>query len=177
MALECTTHELSIQSGQISVQSGRVHRVAARFCRLDEHVDDAPSVSPLLFCNFASFMLIYYVELRCTARASSLSDNSETATILCLICGEMLCSQSFCCQEDIGNKRVGSCTAHAYKCGSSVGVFLRVAECQILLLHFNSINLEDIQVRGCFVPAPYLDNYGETDQGLRFVFFMIIFSL
>ena len=79
----------------------------------------------------------------------------------------MLCSQTFCCQQEIGSKRVGSCTAHAYKCGLTIGVFLRVAECQVLLLHLNSVQPDDLQVRGCFVPAPYLDDYGETDQGLR----------
>jgi E3 ubiquitin-protein ligase UBR2 len=26
---------------------------------------------------------------------------------------------------------------------------------------------DDLLVRGCFLPAPYLDDYGETDQGLR----------
>jgi hypothetical protein len=93
--------------------------------------------------------------------------SSESATILCLICGEMLCSQAYCCQQEIFKKRVGCCTAHAYKCSGSVGVFLRVSECQVLLLHLNMVSQEDTQVRGCFVAAPYLDDYGETDQGLR----------
>ena len=82
----------------------------------------------------------------------------------------MLCSQQFCCQEEIFKNRVGSCTAHAYKCGGTTGMFLRVSECQVLQLHLNISSREDFQVRGCFSPAPYLDNYGETDQGLRFVF-------
>ena len=83
------------------------------------------------------------------------------------MCGEMLCSQANCCQQEIGKKRVGSCTAHAYKCSGTVGVFLRVAECQVLLLHLNINSEDDLLVRGCFLPAPYLDDYGETDQGLR----------
>ena len=36
----------------------------------------------------------------------------------------------------------------------------RVRECQILLLAGRT--------KGCFVPPPYLDSYGETDQGLRY---------
>ncbi len=46
-------------------------------------------------------------------------------------------------------------------------MFLRVAECQVLLLHLSASGQEDFQVRGHFIPAPYLDKYGETDQGLR----------
>lgn len=107
---------------------------------------------------------------RCSARASSLVDTrSESATILCLICGEMLCSQQFCYPKEIFKRRVGSCTAHAYECGGTIGVFLRVAECQVLLIHLNINSSDDMQVRGAFVPAPYLDDYGETDQGLRFI--------
>lgn len=36
---------------------------------------------------------------------------------------------------------------------------LRVRECQVLLLFGKT--------KGCFFPPPYLDMYGETDQGLR----------
>lgn len=93
--------------------------------------------------------------------------DSEISAIMCLICGEILPSQSYVLQEEIGKNRVGSCTAHAYKCGKTVGMFLRVSECQILLLHLNIGAEDDIQVRGSFIPAPYLDDYGETDQGLR----------
>ena len=38
----------------------------------------------------------------------------------------------------------------------------RVRDCQILLLSGKA--------KGCFLPAPYLDSYGESDQGLRSVF-------
>lgn len=78
---------------------------------------------------------------------------------MCLACGEMLCSQSYCCQTELNKSLVGACTYHAYKCGAGVGIFLRVRECEILFLASPS--------RGCFAPPPYLDDYGETDQGLR----------
>ncbi|KAL0272834.1 UNVERIFIED_CONTAM: hypothetical protein PYX00_005659 [Menopon gallinae] len=78
---------------------------------------------------------------------------------MCLVCGEMLCSQSYCCQRELGNISVGACTYHAYQCGASCGIFLRIRECEILLLATPS--------RGCFIQAPYLDRYGETDPGLR----------
>lgn len=78
---------------------------------------------------------------------------------MCLICGEILCSQSYCCQTELNKNIVGACNYHAHKCGAGVGVFLRVRECEILFLATPS--------RGCFVSPPYLDDYGETDQGLR----------
>lgn len=78
---------------------------------------------------------------------------------MCLVCGEMLCSQSYCCQIELNKSMVGACTYHAHQCGAGVGIFLRVRECEILFLAS--------PMRGCFVSPPYLDDYGETDQGLR----------
>ncbi|CAJ0921749.1 unnamed protein product [Ranitomeya imitator] len=85
-------------------------------------------------------------------------DKSRAPT-LCLVCGAMLCSQSYCCQTDLDGDDVGACTAHTYTCGSGMGIFLRVRECQVLFLAGKT--------KGCFYPPPYLDDYGETDQGLR----------
>ncbi|XP_078505840.1 E3 ubiquitin-protein ligase UBR2 isoform X1 [Lissotriton helveticus] len=81
------------------------------------------------------------------------------APTLCLVCGTMLCSQSYCCQTEVDGDDVGACTAHTYTCGSGVGIFLRVRECQVLFLAGKT--------KGCFYAPPYLDDYGETDQGLR----------
>lgn len=77
---------------------------------------------------------------------------------LCLICGITLCSNTYCCQYEIEGTTVGACTNHAHECGAGVGIFLRIRECDILLLGLN---------KGSFVSPPYLDKYGETDQGLR----------
>ncbi|KAH9509159.1 E3 ubiquitin-protein ligase ubr2 [Bulinus truncatus] len=85
-------------------------------------------------------------------------DDSRAPT-RCLVCGRMLCSQSYCCQSELDGTQVGAATEHAYYCGANSGIFLRVRECQVLLL--------SNKIRGCFLPAPYLDMYGETDQGLR----------
>ncbi|XP_011302105.1 E3 ubiquitin-protein ligase UBR2 [Fopius arisanus] len=78
---------------------------------------------------------------------------------MCLVCGEMLCSQTYCCQTELNKIMVGACTYHASKCGTGVGIFLRVRECEILFLRSPN--------RGAFACPPYLDEYGETDQGLR----------
>ncbi|XP_063428523.1 E3 ubiquitin-protein ligase UBR2-like isoform X1 [Mytilus trossulus] len=88
------------------------------------------------------------------------SNGDDTrAPTMCLVCGQMLCSQSYCCQTELDGVKVGAATEHSYKCGAGVGIFLRVRECQVLLLTGKT--------KGCFVPPPYLDSYGETDQGLR----------
>lgn len=84
-------------------------------------------------------------------------DESRNPT-MCLVCGVTLCSMTYCCQYEIEGNTVGACTYHAHECGAGVGVFLRIRECEILLLGVN---------KGSFVSAPYLDKYGETDQGLR----------
>lgn len=88
---------------------------------------------------------------------NNVRDDSRNPT-MCLVCGEILCSQSFCCQKELDKSSVGSCTYHVHTCGAGIGVFLRIRESEILLLGMN---------KGCFIPAPYLDEYGETDQGLR----------
>ncbi|KAJ8248270.1 hypothetical protein GJAV_G00240210 [Gymnothorax javanicus] len=85
-------------------------------------------------------------------------DKSRAPT-LCLVCGAMLCSQSYCCQTELEGEDVGACTAHTFSCGAGVGIFLRVRESQVLFLAGKT--------KGCFYAPPYLDDYGETDQGLR----------
>lgn len=89
---------------------------------------------------------------------SSPKEESRNPT-MCLVCGAMLCSQSYCCQPELErNGTVGACTHHAHYCGAGIGMFLRIRDCEILLLGIG---------KGCFVSPPYLDEYGETDQGLR----------
>lgn len=85
-------------------------------------------------------------------------DESSRNPTMCLVCGTTMCSMAYCCQREYENTTVGSCTYHAQVCGAGVGIFLRIRECEILLLGVN---------KGCFVSPPYLDKYGETDQGLR----------
>ncbi|EDV46445.1 E3 ubiquitin-protein ligase UBR1 [Drosophila erecta] len=77
---------------------------------------------------------------------------------MCLICGSILCGQSYCCQPELGKVSVGACTHHAHACGAEVGIFLRIRDCQVVYLG---------RGKGCFIPPPYLDEYGETDMGLR----------
>jgi E3 ubiquitin-protein ligase UBR2 len=77
---------------------------------------------------------------------------------MCLVCGEILCSQTYCCQRELNKVSVGACNYHTEVCGLGAGIYLRIRDAEILLLGQNT---------GCFLSAPYLDDYGETDQGLR----------
>jgi len=94
----------------------------------------------------------------CFTCPRALGDESR-APSMCLVCGEVVCSQSYCCQGELDGTAVGACTAHAHACGCGSGLFLRVRECKIIMLTGRT--------RGCFVSPPYLDQYGETDQGLK----------
>uniref|UniRef100_UPI003AAB0406 E3 ubiquitin-protein ligase UBR1 isoform X1 n=1 Tax=Centroberyx gerrardi TaxID=166262 RepID=UPI003AAB0406 len=86
------------------------------------------------------------------------TDDDRKHPTLCLFCGTMLCSQSNCCQTQLDGEDVGACTAHAATCGAGVGMFLRIRECEIVLMASKT--------RGSTYPAPYLDDYGETDPQL-----------
>uniref|UniRef100_A0A1B0DIL8 E3 ubiquitin-protein ligase n=1 Tax=Phlebotomus papatasi TaxID=29031 RepID=A0A1B0DIL8_PHLPP len=84
-------------------------------------------------------------------------DDTRNPT-MCLVCGEVLCSQTYCCQNEINRMTVGACTYHAYSCGAGIVPLLRIRECEVMLLSVS---------KGCFVSPPYLDEYGEYDAGLR----------
>uniref|UniRef100_A0A8D0C1I8 E3 ubiquitin-protein ligase n=1 Tax=Salvator merianae TaxID=96440 RepID=A0A8D0C1I8_SALMN len=87
------------------------------------------------------------------------SSNDETKhPILCLFCGTMLCSQNTCCQELVNGEEMGACISHAVHCGAGVCIFLTIRDCKVVLI--------GSKTRGCFYPAPYLDEYGETDPNL-----------
>lgn len=68
---------------------------------------------------------------------------------MCLVCGEILCSQTYCCQKELNKVLVGACTYHTDSCGAGAGIFLRMRDAEILLLGQN---------KGCFMSAPYLGN-------------------
>lgn len=118
-----------------------------RFPRESNHLIELPCDYSALINQASSFTC-----------PKSGGDKSRAPT-LCLVCGTMLCSQSYCCQTELEGEDVGACTAHTFACGAGVGIFLRVRESQVLFLAGKT--------KGCFYAPPYLDDYGETDQGLR----------
>ncbi len=75
---------------------------------------------------------------------------------LCLLCGEIVCYQSFCCQSEDGKR--GECNRHMDDCGGAIGIYFKVKTNVILLL---------FEQTGTFLFSPYLDSHGEVDIGLR----------
>ena len=50
-----------------------------------------------------------------------------------------------------------------FSCAAGFGIGLWIMECRVVLV--NATDLET--TRGCFLAAPYLDEYSESDPGLR----------
>ncbi|KAF2206769.1 hypothetical protein CERZMDRAFT_72050 [Cercospora zeae-maydis SCOH1-5] len=76
---------------------------------------------------------------------------------LCLHCGEIFCSQAVCCIKD---KTFGGCFQHMMKHGLRTAQFINIRKCMVLFLHIRVCS-------GCYLQAPYLDRWGETDPTLR----------
>ncbi|KAG0045707.1 hypothetical protein BGZ83_009072 [Gryganskiella cystojenkinii] len=55
-------------------------------------------------------------------------------------------------------RRLDALFEQSIKCTGPVGIYLLIKKCVILLLHVRN---------GCFHPAPFLDEHGEADLGLR----------
>ncbi|KAI9889496.1 MAG: hypothetical protein M1814_005279 [Vezdaea aestivalis] len=89
---------------------------------------------------------------RCPTTGKDMTDPS-----VCLFCGEIFCSQAFCCISS-GSSKLGGCNQHVLKCGGQIGIFINIRKCCVLYLH---------QQKGSWSVAPYLDRHGETDPGLR----------
>ncbi|KAF1770368.1 hypothetical protein GCK72_002186 [Caenorhabditis remanei] len=88
-----------------------------------------------------------------------IEESTSNVPTLCLVCGTILCSQAYCCQKIINKQSYGACRYHMSQCSGSVGMFLRVRDCSLVLM--------TTRKRGCFRPAPYVDEFGEVDQGFR----------
>lgn len=111
---------------------------------------------------------------KCPTTGKALSDPA-----LCLFCGDIFCSQAYCCMTD---KRRGGCNHHIENCSAPIGAYLCIRKCNIVLLDVRkdprrlarlmddeeALSARDRTVaHGSFFPAPYLTKHGETDQGLR----------
>ena len=65
-------------------------------------------------------------------------------------------------QVELEGKTMGACTAHSETCSGGCGIFLRIRECKVVLLAGRGP-----PSKGIFIQPPYVDQYGETDAGLR----------
>ncbi|KAF3941558.1 hypothetical protein ABW19_dt0205219 [Dactylella cylindrospora] len=89
---------------------------------------------------------------RCPRSGRELSD-----PVVCLLCGDIFCSQSLCCMDA---NRHGGANQHLKVCGNNIGIFINIRKCHVMYLHSGY---------GAWAVAPYLDKHGEVDPNLRFV--------
>jgi hypothetical protein len=82
--------------------------------------------------------------------------NSETA--ICLLTGAVMRSGSPRRTFARAGRQPGSCTIHARKNGSGIGIFFLVQKCTVLLMHNN---------KSAYSPSLYVDVHGEEDPGLK----------
>ena len=81
---------------------------------------------------------------------------------LCLLCGLQVCKNATCCRNNLGD---GECTRHFQQChgGGATGLYLDIKESTTLILR----NAGGGEIAGAIWKSPYLDPYGESDEGLR----------
>ncbi|KAF3906006.1 hypothetical protein ABW21_db0204622 [Orbilia brochopaga] len=87
---------------------------------------------------------------RCPKSGRELND-----PVVCLLCGDIFCSQSLCCMDE---QRHGGANQHLKVCGKNIGIFINIRKCHVLYLHSGY---------GAWAVAPYLDKHGEVDPNLR----------
>lgn len=86
-------------------------------------------------------------------------DGSSTETAICLLTGAIMRSgSSRRVPFSRSSRPPGSCTLHARKVGSGIGIFFLVQKCTVLLMHNN---------KSAYSASLYVDEHGEEDPGLR----------
>ncbi|KAM4690769.1 E3 ubiquitin-protein ligase UBR1 [Rhinophrynus dorsalis] len=138
-------HRWSSDPAVLSVLAGKT--TALRYPRRNNTLTELPEDYSSLLNQASQF------------RCPKSQDSERKHPVMCLLCGVMLCSQNTCCQEVVNGEELGACTAHSLHCGAGICMFLRIRECKVVLM--------EGKTRGCSYPAPYLDEYGETDPGLK----------
>lgn len=72
---------------------------------------------------------------------------------ICLFCGQLLKVQ-----EANPGSETGQCNEHLNSCGKNIGIFLLPKRSSVLFLN---------DMKGSFMPAPYLDLHGESEDTMR----------
>ncbi|ROW18168.1 hypothetical protein VPNG_00112 [Cytospora leucostoma] len=102
----------------------------------------------------------------CTRRRCPRTGKDISDPMICLLCGDVFCGQSICCQAEddrtmrrqANRRRIGGAQQHMRKCQGNVGLFINIRKCATFYLH---------RLSGSWSNAPYMDKYGEADMGLR----------
>eukprot|EP00731_Ephydatia_muelleri_P027830 Em0019g703a len=103
---------------------------------------------------------------RCPKMVASDQTGDAQTPVLCLVCGETVCTRSYCCQVEVkveGEEpiKIGGITNHAQSCGGGIGMALLVRDHLIIFVDATDLH----NVRGCTFIPPYRDEYGEPDPG------------
>ncbi|KAG8628974.1 hypothetical protein KVT40_002839 [Elsinoe batatas] len=91
------------------------------------------------------------IKRRCPTTGKTVTD-----PVVCLLCGEIFCSQANCCRDRQTN--FGGASRHRKKCGGTIGLYINIRKCMVVFLH---------ERNGSWAQAPYLDKYGEPDPTMR----------
>lgn len=110
-----------------------------------------------------SFVELYSIVNKVKGRdETSLMDDTDDVgsaeTAICLVSGAVLRSGSARRSFSRASRPPGSCTLHARKNGSGIGIFFLVQKCTVLLMHNN---------KSAYSASLYVDEHGEEDPGLR----------
>ncbi|CAJ0578381.1 unnamed protein product, partial [Mesorhabditis spiculigera] len=117
-------------------------------------------VSPRLLVDLPDdFSDLINVAAKFRCPSIPLEEMTASVPTMCMVCSEVLCSQSYCCQKHVEKEVLGACQYHMLHCTGNSGIFLRIRESQVVLLASKT--------RGCLKAAPYVDEFGETDVGFR----------
>ncbi|ORX41885.1 hypothetical protein BCR36DRAFT_338550 [Piromyces finnis] len=87
----------------------------------------------------------------CSHRKCKRCNSVPYVQTICLLCGEMVCFQSFCCNKN----DLGECYLHSQTCGKSIGMYMLIKKCMVYI---------NCGTNGTFLNAPYLDVHGEPDE-------------
>jgi hypothetical protein len=117
------------------------------------HLSGAPSSCLVKLPK--SFVELYSIVNEVKGRESNSDDTDEDngyETAVCLLTGAVMRSA----RRSKGSE--GTCTLHARKTGSGIGIFFLIQKCTVLLMHNN---------KSAYSPSLYVDEHGEEDVGLR----------
>ena len=153
-----TSGSASLASGTLGRSSAGLHSLTTSYLQAAEShptlLLEHPHIYELAQLPEDLAMLLQDTRRRACKKCS----NVPPEPALCLLCGDVVCLQSLCCQSE-GDGERGECNQHMDVCGGAVGVFFKIKSNLVLLLY---------QGNGAFhFLSPYLDTHGEIDIGLR----------
>ncbi|KAF1810909.1 hypothetical protein P152DRAFT_483611 [Eremomyces bilateralis CBS 781.70] len=133
-----------------------------------------PKPSPVILAHPAIFELIGLPRIYDTLTVEAFKRNCPTTgrymtdPVVCLLCGEIFCSQAVCCLSERkpgSRERRGGCNQHQIKCGGTTGMYINIRKGMVILL--STQPEQQGMSMGSWANAPYLDKHGEADPTLR----------